>query len=251
MTFITKLSLCLVLVSGLAHSTGTNVPANTYTFNDNDTIQLTLSSLNLNRLVVKDDRIVSFSCPVGFCTTNGVKTDKSGSITLKVNIPMPFTAHVGTAKGRNFTLFITPKRTPAVVSEFVSIQSPLDQKSVFDDKTFDYPQQLALFVRSMIIWSQTKQAIKGFSIHHVDPKTLPKDESDLAIIPQTVFSSRKYSGIIYLVRNQSSKAMDLTNSQFYSFSARAASVDEKHLEPNEETYLYLVTGGGVDYEPAY
>ncbi|WP_439899211.1 TraK domain-containing protein [Photobacterium leiognathi] len=43
-------------------------PPTTVPFADNETVSLTLSSLDINRLVVRGDRITSVTCPTGFCT---------------------------------------------------------------------------------------------------------------------------------------------------------------------------------------
>ena len=59
-------ALSLLLLSQGAMATAT--PPTTMTFLDNDTVPLTLSSLDINRLVVKGDRISSVTCPTGFCT---------------------------------------------------------------------------------------------------------------------------------------------------------------------------------------
>ena len=150
-----------------------NVPAIVYAFDDNDTIPIKLSSLNLNRLVVEGDKISALSCPIGFCTTKGSKKDKSGSITVKLNIALPFTAHVSTTKGRNFALFITPKAAPAIVSKFKASNSHVTKKSVFS-RAFDYPVQIAKLTKSLVLWSRFKTPIDGFKAHPVDPSSLPE-----------------------------------------------------------------------------
>lgn len=224
-----------------------NVPATVYAFDDNDTIPIKLSSLNLNRLVVEDDKISALSCPIGFCTTKGSKKDKSGSITVKLNIALPFTAHVSTTKGRNFALFITPKAAPAIVSKFKASNSHVTKKSVFS-RAFDYPVQIAKLTKSLVLWSRFKTPIDGFKAHPVDPSSLPEtNKADLAIIPQTVFVGADYSAIIYKLKNQTNTTMPITTAQFYSFSARSASITKDALAPNEEALLYIVTGGGVNH----
>lgn len=220
-----------------------NLPSNTYPFNDNDTVPIVLSSLNINRLVVRDDKIIGLDCPTGFCTSKGNKQDASGSITLRLNIALPFTAQVTTKNGRNFTLFITPRAIPALVSEFIGTANTRQEKSVFT-RDFDYPAALTQFTKSMMLWSERGFLIDGFSLHHVDPSTLPKDTNPLAIIPQTVFVGKEYSGIIYRVLNQSSGQVTLSTSQFYSYSTRSAAITKDTLLPNEDMTLYIVTGGG-------
>lgn len=220
-----------------------NVPANTYRFDDNDTISLPLSSNNLNRLVVRDDSITSFVCPIGFCTSSNSKADKSGSITLKINVAIPFTAHVGTKNGHNFTLFINPKSVPALVTEFIAINTHKTEPSIFDSKEFDYPMKVAMFTKQMIAHQLYKTKIAGFSLHIVDRKNLPKDRSPLAVIPMKVFRGKHYSGIIYEVTNQSKEPQTVTNAHFYSYAARSASLDrEGELKPKESVLLYVVTG---------
>ncbi len=221
-----------------------NIPSSTYTFNDNDTIPIVLSSLNINRLVVRDDKIMGLDCPTGFCTSKGNKKDASGSITLSLNIALPFTAQVTTQKGRNFTLFITPRKIPGLVSEFIGNANTRTEKSVFT-REFDYPTALAQFTKQMMLWTEFSSPIAGFSLHNVDPTTLPKDTNPLAIIPQTVFVGQEYSGIIYKVVNQSSQPMTLSTAQFYSYSARSAAITKERLSPNEDMLLYIVTGGSA------
>ncbi|HDY7968220.1 TPA: type-F conjugative transfer system secretin TraK [Vibrio vulnificus] len=238
-------SITLVLAFFIApFAMAQNVGKVSYEFNEGDTIPLALSSININRLVVKNDRILSIVCPKGFCTSSGNQKDASGSITLKINIALPFTAHLTTEKGRLFALFITPKSTPALVTEFVWSESYKEQKSPIA-LAADYPAAMTALTKSMMRFVHDGSPIAGFKRHDVDPKTLPKDEAKLAIIPQTVFVGSDYSGVIYQLKNQGNQEMVLTTAQFYSDSARSAALDAYHLAPGQTTTLYLITGGGA------
>ena len=218
-----------------------NITANRYHFAQNDTVVLPLSSVNTNRLVVKGDKILNVQCPRGFCIAKASQRDQSGSINVKINIALPFTAHVFTEKGQNFSLFVNPKAVPAVVSEFIPLHAQ-SEHSVFE-KDIEYPLALGEFTKQMIEWQRTKTPVPGFNLHPIDPKTLPKDKSPLAVIPQTLFSGQPFSGIIYQVKNQSTETVTLTEAQFYSYASRSASLDAYTLSPGESTHLYLVTGG--------
>lgn len=222
-----------------------NVDKATFPFTDGDTIPIQLSSVNINRLVVKDDKIINLTCPHGFCTTNGIQKDKTGSISLKLNVALPFTAHILTQKGRLFALFITPKATPGIITEFSPTDGHLSDPSVFE-RHFDYPTAIAHFTKAMMLWKKEGTPIPGFRLHPIDPKTLPKKDTSLQVTPQAVFVGKDYSGIIYQVKNQSSDNVTLTTAQFYSYAARSAALDEYELAPNETTLLYIVTGGGVN-----
>lgn len=240
-----KLTTLMVILMTSCSAYAENVNMINYTFNDGDTIPLSFSSLDINRLRVKDDRIMEISCPEGFCSSGAEQRDKTGSIKLKININAPFTAHLTTEKGRLFALFITPKATPGFVTQFTYSMAHFEQPSAFE-KEFDYPTALVEFTKSMMKWKRNQTMIPGVSIHHVDPNTLPRKESKLPLTPQTIFSGKDYSGIIYQVTNNSENAVDLTTAQFYSYSARSASLDKFHLEPKTSTHLYLITGGGAN-----
>ncbi|SON51587.1 putative conjugative transfer protein TraK (plasmid) [Vibrio tapetis subsp. tapetis] len=242
--FYTRLCLLLFLLSTPLMAQAQNAEKVTYPFSNGDTIPLSLSSINLNRLVVANDRILSIVCPQGFCTSSGNQKDASGSITLKINIALPFTAHLTTEKGRLFALFISPKATPGFVSEFTWAQSHLEQDSVMQTSA-DYPKGLTRLTKAMMRFVHDKAPIEGFSQHPVDPATLPDDDAALAVIPTTVFVGRDYSGIIYTLRNQTQTLMTLTTAQFYSDSARSAALEAYELAPGASTTLYLITGGGA------
>ncbi|MFC1502841.1 type-F conjugative transfer system secretin TraK [Pseudomonadota bacterium] len=220
-----------------------NTPPTTYTFNDNDTVPVVLSSVDINRLVVKDDKITGIDCPAGFCVVSGTKSDTTGAARLKLNIAVPFVAYVGTKKGRQFGMFITPRARPAVTSEFIGRQNTRQVPSVFD-KTAPYTTQLAEFTAQMIRWTQTGDMMGGFSLHPVDPKTVASAlAAPLAVIPDTVFVGKPFSGIRYRVKNNTATVKQLSTAQFYSLSARSAALSATRLAPNETAWLYIVTGG--------
>lgn len=222
-----------------------NVPKATFTFADGDTVPVSLSAININRLVVQDDKIVNITCPLGFCTPNANQKDRRGSVSLKLNVDLPFTAQVSTQKGRLFALFITPKATPGIVTELVPSDRYLSQPSVFE-RGFDYPTAIASFTKAMMRWQSDRTPIAGFTAHPVDPSTLPGKKGErLPITPQTVFVGKDYSGIIYEVQNKAPHPVTLTTAQFYSEAARSAALDDVELAPNGKTHLYIVTGGGV------
>ncbi|QFT13607.1 type-F conjugative transfer system secretin TraK [Vibrio sp. THAF190c] len=221
-----------------------NVAKRVIDFTDGDTIPVSLSSLNINRLMVKGDKIVNITCPSGFCTTTANQKDKTGSVSLKINIRLPFNVHVTTQKGRVFSLFVSPKSTPSVVTEFAPSDEEQLRPSVFE-RGFDYPSALAQFTKKMMLWQRDGTPIDGFSVHPVDPDSLPEKQGDLPLTPRVVFVGRDYSGIIYDVHNLSGDAVTLTTAQFYSYAARSAALDQLTLGPDEHTHLYLVTGGGV------
>ena len=228
-------------VSATAHAK--NTPGTTYTFNDNDTVPVVLSSVDINRLVVKNDKITGIDCPAGFCVVSGTKTDTSGSARLKLNISVAFVAYVSTQKGRQFGMFITPQAIPGITSEFIGVQNTQHTPSVFEKKA-PYTTQLAEFTAQMIRWTKTGEMMGGFSLHPVDPNTVTHTlKARLAVIPDTIFVGNTFSGIRYKLKNNTTTTQSLTTAQFYSRAARSAALSTDQLAPNDTAWLYIVTGG--------
>lgn len=238
-----KFMLAGLLISFSPLTLAKNVAATTYTFDDNETLAVTLSSVDVNRLIVKDDKITSIDCPAGFCVVTGNKTDPSGAAKLKLNIRARFVAYVSTANGRQFGMLINPRPIPAVTSEFIGVQNTMSEPSVFD-KEAPYQTQLAEFTAQMIRWTETKSMMNGFRLHPVDPETVKDTLNDpLAIVPDTIFVGKEFSGIRYKLINNTKFTKQLTTAQFYSASSRSAALSQEILQPGESGWLYIVTGG--------
>ena len=92
---------------------------NMITIKNNAQINITLSSVDINRIFVKDQKITSIDAPSGLLTGNN---DKSGSIYANINGQTPFTAFISTNEGLHFSLLIMPKSEPGQTVEFISTQ---------------------------------------------------------------------------------------------------------------------------------
>ena len=106
---------------------------------DNQMINVTLSSSNINRLYVKDDPIVHVNTPISrLCNTNDsmmngstnntascMSNDATGSVYFNVNGEKPFTVYIQTKKSRHFSLLIIPQDQPGQTIELNPI-TPYD-----------------------------------------------------------------------------------------------------------------------------
>ncbi|WP_440589959.1 hypothetical protein [Photobacterium damselae] len=58
--------------------------------------------MDINRLVVQDDKITSVTCPTGFCTLpiseEGAGVDPQGAALITIDVLEPFTLYVTTQK---------------------------------------------------------------------------------------------------------------------------------------------------------
>lgn len=245
-----------------------NTPPTHYTFNDSETVPVILSSVDINRLVVKDDKITAIDCPEGFCVVTGTKSDNSGAARVNLNLAVPFTAYVSTQKGRHFGLFITPKARPAVTSiftpEFLREQTP----SLFD-KQAPYTTLMSEFVAAMMRYHATGEPIKGYQVHSIDNTQANLEKAvkqqmvkgmgaayqpnapvkvkptGLTSEPAIAFTGKHFGGIIYRLTNHSNAAMTLTTAQFYTPTMRAAALSTHKLLSQQVGYLFVVSGGDM------
>lgn len=250
------------------HVLAKNTPPTHYTFNDSETVPVELSSVDINRLIVANDKITSVDCPQGFCVITGAKGDNSGAAKVNLNLAVPFTAYVSTQKGRHFGLFITPKAKPAVTSIFTPEHYREEQPSVFDKQT-PYTTKMTEFITQMMRYHATGKPVDGYRVQVVntvkaavdsEPRStefsiddamftrlneqIPKP-AGLTTEPAIVFTGKHFNGIIYRVTNHDAQTASLTTAQFYSPTTRAAALSTYELAPQQTSHLFVVSGGEV------
>ncbi len=221
-------------------------PPTTLTFNDNETLAVTLSSLDINRLVVKDDKITSIVCPTGFCTMpalaqgsdgEGAPIDPQGAGLLSLNVQEPFTLYITTEKGHSFGAFIRPLAVPAVTTVFLSTEPNTKQAEVFE-KTSPYTDTLASLIKAMI----NNRPPEGYLRQELTVKKATID-GDLRLTPLVSYQGAHLLGVMYRVSNQTSKTLDITAEMFAKPNVKALSISTQRLAPHSSLYLYQVLGG--------
>ena len=261
-----RMMLVMLMTVFTGNVSAKNSPPTHYQFNESETVPVVLSSVDINRLVVKNDKITSIDCPAGFCVVTSTKTDSSGAARVSLNLAAPFTAYISTAKGLNFGLFITPKAKPAVTSIFTAQYTRAERASSFD-KQSPYTSMMTDFTSQMIRYLATGEPIDGYRIHVIDntkedvkraldnhrykgvgaaayhPVKKQTKPTGLTSEPAVVFSGQHFNGIIYRLTNHSPQAMTLTTSQFYSPTTRAAALSTPNLKSHQVAHLFVVSGG--------
>ena len=218
-------------------------------FQENETVNAVLSSVDMNRLVVVEDQIQNISCPTNFCTISAQKNDQSGAVLMSLNTQVPFVFYVTTHNQKNFGVFVTPQSKPATTTIFKPQTSKLPSLTQINKKA-PYTTLLADFMKSMIQFQkQQRQHIEGVHISMVpleaqEDMIKASDEHTMLTIPTVVFSSQELSGIAYRLINRTGLVQHVHASDYYSVSARAASVARAVLGVDEETLLYVITSKG-------
>lgn len=215
----------------------------TIPFSDNETLSLNLSSLDINRLVVQDDRITSITCPTGFCTMpagneEGVMApvDPQGAGLIGINVQEPFTLYITTEKGRSFGAFVRPLAVPAITTVFVSTERDTEQAAEFE-KQSPYSQTIATLIRHMVQDSTPEGYIRT-------PITVKKSEvhAKLIITPLISYQGEALTGVTYRVSNKTAQYLPVSPTSFYNQGVKAVSFSSESIPPHSSIYMYQVIG---------
>ncbi|MCL1132649.1 type-F conjugative transfer system secretin TraK, partial [Shewanella sairae] len=171
-------------------------------FADNETVTAKLSSVDINRIAVKDDKITSVTCPTGFCTLpmSGEASslaDPSGAALVALNVMEPFTFYVTTQKGRSFGVFVTPLRIPAGTTQFISKVRDTKVAAEFEKKS-PYQQMIADLMRHMMRFDSAKEVPTGFVVSNIKYKP---QRLDIEVVPMRKFDGDNISGLTLKIKN--------------------------------------------------
>ena len=243
MKMLSRVGLLLALFPAVTLAA---TPASDVHFKQNETVVLTLSNVDINRLMVKDDKITSLSCPSAFCTlpmqegTGAPIVDTSGAMLVTINVKEPFTFYISTLKGKNFGVFVSPLAIPAKTTQFVSQDRDTEQAKAFETSA-PYAELLISLMRHAMLFDDTGEVPDGYTytdITHNEKKPMP-----LEVIPKQLFSGDTFSLLRYEVKNNTQTTKTLTNTQFYVRGLRALSFDNKVLAPGQSTAMYQIVSG--------
>lgn len=224
-------------------------------FANNETVDLNLSYLDINRIIVKDDKITSVTCPTGFCTLPMAGADSeatqandpSGAALIALNIQEPFTLYVTTQKGQNFGAFVKPLAIPAVTTQFISTSRNEEQRHLAAkfEKNSPYEAMLVSVMKSLLSYNVTHVVPDGFTATTLTPAKQKKATplESLTLVPTLSMNGDTLTGVIYRVKNNTANTVTVKPTDFYSRDVLAVSLSARTLPPQGNIYLYQITQG--------
>ena len=198
-------------------------------FADNEQVSVPLSNRDINRVLVKGDKIQSVNGPVGLFVA---KNDSLGALYVNAYGDTPFTIFVSTVKGHSFSLLAFPKSCYGKNIILVSTTPILDDQ--LDGSSY---QKTLINLISNVINNELPDDVATLSV-----KKLKKtDFYHLATIkPIAAYSSDSYVVIVSEVQNKTKTAVNLKPSYFYRPGIKAVALSEPVLPPKETVLLYRV-----------
>jgi conjugal transfer pilus assembly protein TraK len=225
-----------------------NTPPHRIGFDNHETVTATLSTVDINRLVVADDPIQNMSCPAHLCTLSSQQQDQSGAVLLSLNTQVPFVLYVTTQSQKNFGVRVQPQAVPARTTLFEYRGMTLAD-SAFKPQA-PYAMQLATLLKQMMRYQAGQlDRIEGYqhqAITASDQATVVAQAAAAAVaqIPLHVFASPTFTGTVYRLHNQSQTGQALAATAFAGATVRAAAVTQAQLAVGETALLYLITRAG-------
>ena len=198
-------------------------------FADNEQVSVSLSNRDINRVLVKGDKIQSVNGPAGLFVA---KNDSLGALYVNAYGDTPFTIFVSTVKGHSFSLLAFPKSCYGKNIILVSTTPILDDQ--LDGSSY---QKTLINLISNVINNELPDDVAALSV-----KKLKKtDFYHLATIkPIAAYSSDSYVVIVSEVQNKTKTAVNLKPSYFYRPGIKAVALSEPVLPPKETVLLYRV-----------
>nr|AKN35849.1 IncF plasmid conjugative transfer pilus assemblyprotein TraK [Vibrio tasmaniensis] len=265
-------ALLLIIGSPVMAATKTTVlPPSLFSLSDNETVQVALSGVDVNRLLVNDDSITSVRCPSGFCVMDN-EPSEDGSVLLSLNTQRglaPFTFFVSTQAGRHFAVLAVPRAVPAVTAIF-TLKENVSAKWQASVKSVPFVTRLDQLMKSSILSRESGQAPAGFVRHELTEDTKPcrrlkgfertqcfarvkREYQDgakgaLNAVPRVLFKSPTQSVLVYRLINRTGKTAPLLANQWYvdGLQAQAIVPNVAALADGGQAWLYqIVTGTGT------
>ena len=219
-------------------------------FMDNEQIKIVLSNRDINRILVKGDKIQSINGPTGLYTA---KNDFWGSVYISLYGENRFTVFVSTVKGHSFSLLVTPRAIPGKTVILDPTSFLIDHPEAIDG----YQQMLINLITSMInaelpedyLYSEAKKykgSNKVKKIRKINFYNLAE------IRPIAFYSGSSLLGVVSEIKNKTNNPIILKPSYFYHFyysynlhhghqpRVRAAALSHQVIAPGGVGLLYQV-----------
>jgi conjugal transfer pilus assembly protein TraK len=229
MKLLSQVCLSLILSTNLY---ATNA-LTTIKFEEGESLNLTLSSLNFNRIEVEGQRIVKVSFPEHSFIVEQNKDDPDdldGAVVLKPLAHIPLTVYFTTSGNHHFSATIKP-------ADELGKTIKLASKKL---KGFDYvkAQEQNQYQNSDLLTSLMEGlAPEGYQELAVKPAPFYlKNHLKVTLVKH--YQGKEQGGYVYLVENQSGNRITLNPVLFENPKLLSMEVSKKVLQPLQSAYFY-------------
>ena len=237
-----SLSALILLAASSSVFASTKTPVTSINLKNNETVNLSLSTHNPNRLFVKGEKITQAACQQSYCVAS---YDKSGGVYISLGYPARlstngFSIFIETDSGKHFSVLAKADNEATGKTVEFSVSGGTKKAHEFEKKNH-YQAILVKLIKAMINYHEGDQLNYGLStqaIVHREPQSI--DVKGILIIPVRLFVSDNFKGYQVLVKNMTDKPIALKTKSFYEPSMVAGALEDTILKPKSSTYFYSV-----------
>lgn len=202
---------------------------------DGSEIHANISAADLNRIRLKNDRIISAKVNLGDVNIDYEKT--TGDIYLRLAKPRyKTTVNLFLISERGFTykLLLTSKFIPSaqIILHNTEIVAPITKAK----KTDSFKQQIIRLYKAM----SADQNLEGYKIEYQNKKKFLHKALKARLV--TTYSSGEFTGYVYEVKNLKKAELFLKEQQFFTPGVLAIKLDNFMLEKGESTKIFIIKG---------
>lgn len=203
-------------------------------FEEGEQFNLSLSSINFNRVFVEGEEIIKLSYPQGSLTVDKSEMNNpeitEGSVYIKPNFEVPITLFVTTDKGRHVSLTLTPDES---FGKTLRLVAKKQTKSNFVKSDTQDVTEVDEVMASM----KAGETPKDFNVARtiIRPFYIRKD---IKVTLEKHYQGSRLTGYVYRLENKSNHEVALTTDLFSNRAAQSLSLSEEQLAPKKVAYLY-------------
>lgn len=206
-------------------------------FKEGEQFQLSLSSINFNRVFVEGEVITKLSYPSHAITVDKSELGNSeigdGSVYLKPNFDVPITVFITTDKGHHLSLTLSPDESSGKTLQLVS----RNQTSV---KYVKSEARDVSDVEEAMAAMKQGETPKDFKIKQVMPRSFYI--KDIKVTLEKQYQGARLTGYVYRLLNKSKHEINLTTNMFAHRDAESLYLSNEQLKPQKIAYLYGLYG---------
>ena len=229
-----RLSLAALLLGGSLSA----MAAEQLVFSDNDTVPLTLSLNNINRLFVAGDPIIDLHAPTGYVMGNTPEEqeaimDDAGALYLQFATATPFTLYISTKQGHHLGITVTPTKSTGKTIQLLP-RTASEQAKVWEEKR-GYEASLIALMTSLL----QHQIPVGYGVEKVS-RAPEKFGEHGELRAQLVYNGVHFKATVYRLTNQGNHPLFLQEPDFYKKGVEAVNVGVVELGYCQSTTIIIV-----------
>lgn len=203
-------------------------------FEEGEQFNLSLSSINFNRVFVEGETIIKLSYPQGSLTVDKSEMEKpestEGSVYIKPNFEIPITLFLTTDKGHHVSLTLTPDESFGKTLRLIA--KAQTKSNYVKSNTPDVTE-----VDAAMAAMRAGEIPKDFNAQRVTPSPF-YIRKDIKVTLEKQYQGTRLTGYVYRLENKSNHEIALTTDLFSHRNAESLSLSDEALLPKKIAYLY-------------